>query len=149
MRRFEIVKGVENVDDVKKPQRSTKHSAGYDFFAMEDVEIKPIPDTKVVFVKTGVKAKFGEDEVLKLYNRSSNTKKGLILANGVGVIDSDYYNNENNDGEIIFAFCNISNETIIIHKGDKIGQGIFEKFLLTDDDEANAERVGGFGSTGV
>lgn len=149
MRRFEIVKGVENVDDVKKPQRSTKHSAGYDFFAMEDVEIKPIPDTKVVFVKTGVKAKFEDDEVLKLYNRSSNTKKGLILANGVGVIDSDYYSNENNDGEIIFAFYNISNETIIIHKGDKIGQGIFEKFLLTDDDEASAERVGGFGSTGV
>ena len=149
MRRFEIVKGVENVDDVKKPQRSTKHSAGYDFFAMEDVEIKPIPDTKVVFVKTGVKAKFEDDEVLKLYNRSSNTKKGLILANGVGVIDSDYYSNENNDGEIIFAFYNISNETIIIHKRDKIGQGIFEKFLLTDDDEASAERVGGFGSTGV
>lgn len=116
---------------------------------MEDVEIKPIPDTKVVFVKTGVKAKFEDDEVLKLYNRSSNTKKGLILANGVGVIDSDYYSNENNDGEIIFAFYNISNETIIIHKGDKIGQGIFEKFLLTDDDEASAERVGGFGSTGV
>ena len=90
----------------------------------------------------------GEDEVLILANRSSNPgKKGLILANSIGVIDSDYYGNPDNDGHIMFAFYNIKDEDIEIKKGDAIGQGIFQKFLVTDNDVSQGERKGGFGST--
>ena len=86
--------------------------------------------------------------MLLLYNRSSNPgKKGLVLANGVGVVDKDYYGNLDNDGAIMFAFFNIKDEDIEIKKGDIIGQAIFQKYLITDDDIATGDRVGGFGST--
>ena len=90
----------------------------------------------------------GDDEVLYLYNRSSNPKKkGLILANSVGVVDKDYYGNPDNDGHIMFAFFNIKDEDITIKKGEAIGQAIFSKYLVTDDDQAKGKRQGGFGST--
>ena len=86
--------------------------------------------------------------MLLLYNRSSNPgKKGLILANSVGVIDKDYYGNPDNDGHIMFAFYNVKSSDIEIKKGDAIGQAIFQKYLVTDDDSAEGERIGGFGST--
>ena len=89
-----------------------------------------------------------DDEMLLLYNRSSNPgKRGLILANSVGVVDKDYYGNPDNDGHIMFAFYNIKDEDVEIKKGDAIGQAIFQKYLITDTDVANGERVGGFGST--
>ena len=89
-----------------------------------------------------------EDEYLKLCNRSSNPgKRGLILANSIGVVDSDYYGIEDNDGHIMYAFYNIKSEPVEIKKGECIGQAIFEKYLITDDDNANEERKGGFGST--
>ena len=89
-----------------------------------------------------------DDEVLYLYNRSSNPKKkGLILANSVGVVDKDYYGNPDNDGHIMFAFFNIKDEDITIKKGEAIGQGVFSKYLVTDGDVALGERTGGFGST--
>ena len=89
-----------------------------------------------------------DDEVLILANRSSNPgKKGLILANSIGVIDKDYYGNPDNDGHIMFAFYNIKDEDIEIKKGDCIGQAIFQKYLIADDDSAEGERTGGFGST--
>ena len=89
-----------------------------------------------------------DDEVLILANRSSNPgKKGLILANSIGVIDKDYYGNPDNDGHIMFAFYNIKDEDIEIKKGDCIGQAIFQKYLVADDDNAEGERTGGFGST--
>lgn len=147
-RGFEVAKGFEN-SDINLPIRKTKYSAGYDFEAAEDVVIPAFKlGGKPVLVKTGVKAYFGEDEVLILANRSSNPmKKGLIMANSIGVIDSDYYGNPDNDGHIMFAFYNVGDKDITISKGDTIGQGIFYKFLLTDDDSASGERVGGFGST--
>ena len=99
-------------------------------------------------IPTGVKAYMEDDEVLYLYNRSSNPKKkGLILANSVGVIDKDYYGNPDNDGHIMFAFFNIKDEDITIKKGEAIGQGVFSKYLVTDDDVAGGDRTGGFGST--
>ena len=99
-------------------------------------------------VKTGIKAYMQDDEVLYLYNRSSNPKKkGLILANSVGVVDKDYYGNPDNDGHIMFAFYNIKEEDITIKKGEAIGQAIFQKYLTTDDDNAQGTRMGGFGST--
>ena len=101
-----------------------------------------------ILVKTGIKAYMLEDEVLILANRSSNPgKKGLILANSIGVVDSDYYGNPDNDGHIMFAFFNIKDEDVEIKKGDAIGQGIFQKFLTVDNDLAKGERIGGFGST--
>ena len=168
-RGFEIVSRLEG-KDIKLPERSTKGSAGYDFFAYEDVVIpsSTVPDlfslsrdlitgeqrlnmgrVKPTLVKTGIKAYMQDDEVLELYNRSSNPKKlGLIMANSVGVIDKDYYGNSDNDGEICFAFFNIFPIPVQIKKGEKIGQGIFKNYLIADDDNACGERTGGFGSTG-
>ena len=147
-RGFEIAKGWEN-KDINIPVRKTKHAAGYDFEAVEDTVI---PSFKLgmnpTLIPTGIKAYMQDDEVLYLYNRSSNPKKkGLILANSVGVVDSDYYGNPDNDGHIMFAFYNVKDEDIVIKKGETIGQGVFSKYLVTDNDNANGERVGGFGST--
>ena len=147
-RGFEVAKGFED-KEINLPVRKTKYSAGYDVEAAEDAVIPSFKKgMKPTLVKTGIKAYMDEDEMLLLYNRSSNPgKKGLILANSVGVIDKDYYGNPDNDGHIMFAFFNIKEEDIEIKKGDVVGQAIFQKFLVTDDDVAEGERVGGFGST--
>lgn len=169
---------VSSKTDAVLPERSTGKSAGYDFFVYEDVEIEPvffhvldilsksIRNCLTIFsgkegdaiemkkvaptlVKTGIKSYMLDDEYLALYNRSSNPKKvGLILANSVGVVDSDYYNNPENEGEIGFLFYNIFPWKVTLKKGDKLGQGVFMKFLKVDGDTQDAERVGGFGSTG-
>ena len=147
-RGFEIAKGFED-KDINLPVRKTKYSAGYDFECAEDVVIPSFKKGDApTLVKTGIKAYMLDDEVLYLYNRSSNPKKkGLILANSVGVVDKDYYGNPDNDGHIMFAFYNIKDEDIEIKKGEAIGQGVFAKYFVTDDDEAAGERIGGFGST--
>ena len=147
-RGFEIAKGFEN-DGINLPVRKTKCSAGYDIEAAEDCTIPSFKKgMKPTLVKTGLKAYMMEDEVLILANRSSNPgKRGLILANSIGVVDSDYYGNPDNDGHIMFAFFNIKDEDVEIKKGDAIGQGIFQKFLTVDEDLAEGERMGGFGST--
>ena len=147
-RGFEVAKGFEE-SGINLPVRKTKYSAGYDVEAAEDVVIPSFKKgMKPTLVKTGIKAYMEDDEMLLLYNRSSNPgKKGLILANSVGVIDKDYYGNPDNDGHIMFAFFNVKEEDIEIKKGDVVGQAIFQKFLVTDDDTAEGERVGGFGST--
>lgn len=167
MRRFEKVDRIKEA--IILPKRATKHSVGYDFFAIEDIVIEPIVHAGKIdmnsfvdsprmnlfhegvaptLIKTGVKALMEEDDCLQLCNRSSGPNKGLILANGVGIIESDYYGNKDNDGELMFAYINISDKPVLIHKGDKIGQGVFYKYLTTDDDIATGERIGGFGSTG-
>ena len=147
-RGFEIAKGFENAN-INLPIRSTKNSAGYDIEAAEDVIIPAFKaGQKPTLIKTGLKAYMQSDEVLILANRSSNPgKKGLILANSIGVVDSDYYGNPDNDGHIMFAFYNVKEEDIEIKKGERIGQGMFQKYLVTDTDCANGERTGGFGST--
>lgn len=148
VRGFEIAKGFEN-EGINLPVRKTKFSAGYDIEAAEDVVIPSFKKGMApTLVKTGLKAYMQEDEYLKICNRSSNPKKkGLILANSIGVVDADYYGNPDNDGHIMFAFYNIKEEDIVIKKGDAIGQAIFEKYLTVDNDVAEGERVGGFGST--
>jgi len=147
-RGFEIAKGFEN-SNINLPVRKTKYSAGYDLEAAEDCIIPAFKrGDKPTLVKTGLKAYMQDDEMLLLYNRSSNPgKKGLVLANGVGVVDKDYYGNPDNDGAIMFAFFNLRDEDVEIKKGDCIGQAIFEKYMVTDDDVASGERLGGFGST--
>ena len=108
IRGFEIAKGYEE-KGINMPIRKTKYSAGYDVEAAEDTIIPSFkPGMKPTLVKTGIKSYFPEDEYLMLANRSSNPgKRGLVLANSVGIVDADYYGNESNDGHIMFAFFNI------------------------------------------
>ena len=148
-RGFKVAKGFED-KDIHIPVRKTKYSAGYDFEAAEDTVIPSFKKgDKPTLVKTGIKAYMMDDEVLILANRSSNPgKRGLILANSIGVIDKDYYENPDNDGHIMFAFFNVKDEDCIIKKGECIGQGFFQKYLITDEDHADGERTSGFGSTG-
>ena len=148
IRGFEVAKGFED-KGINLPVRKTKFSAGYDVEAAEDTIIPSFKrGNKPTLIKTGIKAYMADDEVLILANRSSNPgKKGLILANSIGVIDKDYYGNPDNDGHIMFAFYNIKDEDIEIKKGDCIGQAIFQKYLIADNDSAEGERKGGFGST--
>lgn len=103
---------------------------------------------KPTLVPTGIKCEMPEDMYLELSVRSScPLKHWLILANGVGIIDSDYYNNPDNEGHIFFQIINLSPFDIMLKKGDAIGQGIFKKYYLADDDAADGFRAGGFGST--
>lgn len=106
--------------------------------------------TKPTLVSTGMKCKLDPDTYLELSVRSScPLKHWLILANGVGIIDADYYNNSDNEGEIFFQVINLSPFDIQLHKGDIIGQGIIKPYLTTEDDNASGKRIGGFGSTSV
>lgn len=146
-RGFEIAKGWED-KGINIPVRKTRYSAGYDVEAAEDVVIPSYkPGIKPTLIPTGLKAYCMEDEWIMLVNRSSGPKKGVILPNSIGVVDHDYYNNIDNDGHFYFQFWNFKDEDLVIHKGDVIGQAIFQKYLLADDDSAEGERVGGFGST--
>jgi dUTP pyrophosphatase len=148
IRGFEIVKGFEN-KEINLPIRKTKNSAGYDIEAAEDTIIPSFKfGMKPTLVKTGIKAYFKPNEFLMLCNRSSNPgKKGLVVANSVGIVDSDYYGNPDNDGHIMFAYYNFFEKDLEIKKGEVIGQGIFIPYLTVDVDNATGERTGGFGST--
>ena len=160
-RGFEVCKDFLE-EEITLPHRSTKGSAGYDFCCAKEMVIPSFFKLALSFIThqkkeaiaptlipTGIKAYMPEDEVLSVLNRSSNPfKKGLVLANSVGIIDSDYYSNPENDGHIMFAFYNFFPFDITIQKGEKIGQGIFSKFLKADSDSAEQKRTGGFGSTG-
>lgn len=146
-RGFEIAKGYED-KNINLPVRKTKHSAGYDVESAEDVVIPAfVPGQKPTLVPTGLKAYCMEDEFFMLVNRSSGPKKGLVVPNSIGIVDADYYGNESNDGHFFFQFLNILDHDIEIKKGDVIGQVIFQKYLITDEDNAEGVRTGGFGST--
>ena len=147
-RGFEVAKGFED-KGINIPVRKTKYSAGYDIEAAEDCIIPSFkPGQKPTLVKTGLKAYCREDEFYMLCNRSSNPgKRGLVMANSVGIIDADYYCNEDNDGHFMFSFYNFFDHDVEIKKGDAIGQVIFMKYLKVDDDNATGTRKGGFGST--
>ncbi len=148
VRGFEIAKGFED-KNINLPVRKTAKSAGYDVEAAEDTIVPAFKmGMKPTLVKTGLKAYCPSDEYFMLVNRSSNPiKKGLVMANSIGIIDADYYNNQDNDGHFMFAFYNFFDEDILIKKGDAIGQVIFQKYLLVDNDNATGIRTGGFGST--
>lgn len=147
LRGFEIAKGYED-KGINIPVRKTAHSAGYDVEAAEDIVIpKFVPGAKPTLIPTGLKAYCQPDECYLLLNRSSGPKKGFILANSVGLIDSDYYGNVDNDGHFFYAYFNCSDHDIEVKKGDVIGQVVFTKYLIVDNDNATGVRVGGFGST--
>ena len=121
IRGFEIAKGFED-KGINLPIRKTKYSAGYDIEAAEDCVIPAFkPGQAPTLIKTGLKSYMAEDEDLMLCNRSSNPKKkGLILANSVGIVDKDYYGNPDNDGHMMFAFYNIKDVDVEIKKGEAI-----------------------------
>lgn len=145
MRKFEVITTYQN-EGINIPKRATKFSAGYDIESAEDLVIKP---GEIIKVKTGLKVEIPSDEVLLIYPRSSlGIKKGLITSNAVGVVDSDYYNNPDNEGHLMIPLLNFSKVDVQIIKGERIAQGIFQKFYLTDDDSVEATRTGGFGSSG-
>ena len=105
-------------------------------------------ETRPTLVPTGIKCRLPKDCYLELSVRSSTPlKTGLVMANGIGVIDCDYYNNPDNDGEIFFQLINLSPFSIMLKKGNIIGQGIIKHYYKVDNDTADGERVGGFGST--
>lgn len=163
--------------DFNLPVRKTKNSAGYDFEVAEDIVIpththqlldmakfspQPIEaytleemanltkqtKAKPTLVSTGVKCHLKEGYYLELSVRSSTPLKyWIILANSVGIIDADYCDNPDNEGEIFFQVINLSPYPIQLKRGDIIGQGIIKRYEVTDDDKAQGERVGGFGST--
>lgn len=157
MRKFEKISFEQFVKDVKDdrmlydsielPKRSTKTSAGYDIRSIEEGIIKP---GEARIFKTGLKVCMNPDEVLNIYSRSSQGYKyNVCLINSVGVIDSDYYNNPDNEGHFSVKLINLGDKDFEVNIGDKIAQGIFMKYLIVDDEEEiNSKRAGGIGSTG-
>ena len=132
-------------DEYNLPRRSTFKSAGYDFFAIRDFVIHP---GEIVKVPTGIKVIMNDDEAFMLYVRSSmGFKYNVRLTNQVGVIDADYYNNSDNEGHMWFSLQNHGDVDFIVKKGQAFGQGVFSKFLITDDDCVSNVRKSGFGST--
>lgn len=174
MAKFEKVSRFAEVD-IAMPVRKTAQSAGYDFVVAEDIIIPPYKElvekmeehrpvflaglndaatavkeagAKVSLVSTGMKCQLDEGTYLELSVRSScPLKHWLILGNSVGIIDADYYNNPDNEGEIFFQIINLAPFAIHLKRGDAIGQGIIKPYLVTEDDNATGERTGGFGST--
>lgn len=157
MRKFEIIsinqfnKDFKDIDtkyeDIIIPKRSTKFSAGYDFYMPYDLTIKK---NEVVLIPTGIKAMLNSDEFLGIYIRSSlGFKYNLRMCNQVGIIDSDYYNNSSNEGHIFVKLKNEGDNDIILKKYDRYVQGIIQKYYIVDNEkEIEDIRVGGIGSSG-
>lgn len=133
-------------ESLKLPKRSTVKSAGYDFFSVIDFTLKP---NECMKIPLGIKVQMNDDEVLFLIVRSSmGFKYNVRMCNQIGVIESDYYNNIDNEGHLFIKLQNHGNEDYVVKKGDKIIQGILTKFLTVDnEEEIKNERIGGIGST--
>lgn len=135
----------ETYKDLIIPTRSTKHSAGYDFRSPITFDVKA---NEKYILPTGIKCEMSEDKVLLCFPRSSyGFKYGFRLLNSTGVIDSDYYNNKDNEGHIMLGF--MTDKDMVIKKGDKLFQAVITKFYTTEDDDSKEDRKGGIGSTGV
>lgn len=133
--------------DIKMPKRATKGSAGYDIYSVYDFELGP---GETILLPTGIKFKCDRDKYLFVVPRSGQGFKYKVqLYNTCGIIDSDYYNNEKNEGHMWVKLYNDSPEgkTLVVNKGDAVCQGIISPYFVVEDDESNDGRVGGFGST--
>lgn len=147
MRYFEVVKEEfkKNPEvEIKLPTRATEHSAGYDFYSPVSVTIQP---NEMAMIWTDVKAHMYYDNALLIIPRSSMGKQPVMIANTVGLIDSDYYGNESTDGNIGFRLLNLGDTPYEVKIGDRIGQGIFIKYGIVKNDDSTGTRSGGFGST--
>lgn len=134
-------------DSIKLPQRATVGSAGYDFYAPQDITFE---NDKSTLVPTGIRSKIDEGWVLSIYPRSGlGFKHRCQLDNTVGIIDSDYYNSSNEGHIMIKISCDAhdAGHSAVVNSGDGFAQGIFTPFGITVDDEADGVRDGGFGST--
>lgn len=146
-RGFEIVSDNhrKSQEEIILPTRGTSKSAGYDFYSPINIQIQP---NQKVCIWSDVKAYMQEGEVLLLFVRSSiGIKRGLRLSNSTGVIDSDYFSNEDNDGNIGIALHNYTDNIVTIEKGERVCQGVFVPFLVADNGNTDIERNGGIGST--
>lgn len=145
-RYFEIVndKFRKNEGEINLPTRATKHSVAYDFYSPVDIKIDSM---RSVMIWTDVKAKFNPDEALLINVRSSMGKQPVILANVQGWVESDYYSNPDNDGNIGIRLFNLGNDPYYIATGDRIAQGMFIKYLTAESGNTDNVRQGGFGST--
>lgn len=134
-------------ESIELPIRGTSKSAGYDMRTPIDIIIPPHGESKAI--ATDIKAYMQDDEVLEIHVRSSlGFKKGLMLMNTTGIIDSDYFENIDNDGNIHFKLKNLTDKEVIIEKGERVVQGIFKKYLVADNDTCiSYERTGGIGHT--
>ena len=131
-------------DDIILPKRATSGSAGYDFYSPVDIELQP---NQTVKIPTGIRCFIEEGYVLQIYPRSSfGFKYQMALLNTVGIIDSDYYNADN-EGHIIVGIVNRGDKPMSIKKGDRFVQGIFSKYYLAQEENNTIKRHGGFGST--
>ena len=153
MRKFEKISKSEflkdvpdaNYDDIILPKRSTLNRAGYDFYSVISFTLSP-GERRVI--PTGIKVSMNSNEFLSIYIRSSlGFKWNIRMCNQVGIIDADYYNNSENEGHIFVCLMNEGDKVLEIKKGDRIVQGIFMPFLITDDDKTTDIRMGGIGST--
>ena len=136
-------------DELKKPRRGTKGSAGYDFFSPVSFKLCP---GETVTIPTGIKVKLDAGRVLFIMPRSGHGFKYRVqLDNTIGVIDEDYYGNPNNEGHIFIKITNDSkqtvNKTLEINRGDAFAQGIIMQYELAEEETVTTSRVGGFGST--
>ena len=134
--------------DFDLPTRGTKRSAGYDFHSPISFTLQA---NETIKFSLEVKVQVKEDEVLLIVPRSSlgfKNNNHITLTNTVGVIDADYYNNEDNEGEIFVRLHNFGDTPLTINKNDRLVQGIFVKYDIVEDDKTTTERTGGFGSTG-
>lgn len=134
-------------EQIKLPKRATKYSAGYDIYSICDFELRP---RQSILLPTGIKAELDSDKYLMIVPRSGQGFKFKVqLYNTCGIIDSDYYNNDKNEGHIWVKLYNDSPEghTMSVKQGDAICQGIISQYFVIDDDKSDKERVGGFGST--
>lgn len=146
-RYFEVVKDEfrKNEGEIKLPIRATEHSVAYDFYSPINVTIQP---KEMVLIWTDVKAHMYHDNALLLNVRSSMGNQPIMIANTQGWVESDYCDNPKNDGNIGFNLFNLGDTPYEIKKGDRIGQGMFIKRLITKDDNTTTKREGGFGSSG-
>lgn len=146
MRRFEKISEYKNVA-FELPKRASASSAGYDLAAIENILVEP---KEIKLVPTGIKVKMPKNEVLLVFSRSSLAmKKGLMMSNGVGVIDADYYYSSN-EGHIMIPLYNFTDKEVQINKGERLAQGVFTNYYKTVDEIDNNEiRLGGFGSSGL
>ena len=147
MRYFEVVKDEfrKNPEvEIKLPTRATEHSAAYDFYSPVNVTINP---NEMAMIWTDIKSSMYYDNVLLLNVRSSMGKYPIMIANTQGWIDSDYYSNVDNDGNIGIRLLNLGKTPYEIKIGDRIAQGMFVKFGTVKNDNAKGVRAGGFGST--
>lgn len=147
-RGFEVCTGYE--DKAVLPKRADNGSCGYDFYIISNVDTYIRPNETVKF-ETGVKAYMPQDEYLAVHVRSSvGIKKNIVLSNVTGIIDSSFYNNPTNEGNICIALTNIGDKVQVIEPNARVAQGIFMKYLVADKDEVvNEKRTSGIGSTGI